>query len=83
MALTNVAAGVKVENDGQGTVTANGQEVASEGGEVTTPAPKPDPSPEPDPEPASRTRKARVRQKRGQRVRESRSRRNGFFLSCG
>lgn len=51
MALTNVAAGVKVENDGQGTVTANGQEVASEGGEVTIPAPKPEPEPEPDPEP--------------------------------
>ena len=51
MALTNVAAGVKVENAGQGTVTANGQEVASEGGEVTIPAPKPEPEPEPDPEP--------------------------------
>lgn len=51
MALTNVAAGVKVENDGQGTVTANGQEVASEGGEVTIPAPKPEPEPEPEPEP--------------------------------
>lgn len=51
MALTNVAAGVKVENDGQGTVTANGQEVASEGGEVTIPAPKPEPEPEPEPDP--------------------------------
>ena len=48
MALTGVAAGVKVENDGQGTVTANGQEVASEGGEVTIPAPKPEPEPEPE-----------------------------------
>lgn len=51
MALTNVAAGVVVKNNGQGTVTANGQEVASGGGEVTIPAPKPEPDPEPDPEP--------------------------------
>ena len=51
MALTNVAAGVKVENDGQGTVTANGQEVAAGGGEVTIPAPEPEPEPEPEPDP--------------------------------
>lgn len=51
MALTNVAAGVKVENDGQGTVTANGQEVAAGGGEVTIPAPEPKPEPKPEPEP--------------------------------
>lgn len=56
MALTNVAAGVKVENDGQGTVTANGQKVAAGGGEVTIPAPEP----EPEPEPRTRARKARV-----------------------
>ena len=43
--FTDVAAGVKVENDGQGTVTANGQEVAS-GGEVTIPEPEPEPEPE-------------------------------------
>ena len=51
MALTGVAAGVQVKNDGQGTVTANGQEVASGGGEVTIPAPEPKPEPEPEPEP--------------------------------
>lgn len=50
MALTNIQPGVTVKNDGQGTVTANGQEVAPEG-EVTIPAPKPEPEPEPDPEP--------------------------------
>lgn len=49
MALTDVAAGVQVKNDGQGTVTANGQEVAS-GGEVKIPEPEPKPEPEPEPE---------------------------------
>ena len=44
-AFTNVAAGVRVANDGNGTVSANGQEVAT-GGEVTIPEPKPEPEPE-------------------------------------
>lgn len=48
--FTDVAAGVVVKNNGRGTVTANGQEVAPEG-EVTIPAPKPEPEPEPEPEP--------------------------------
>lgn len=49
-AFTDVAAGVQVKNDGQGTVTANGQEVAPEG-EVTIPEPEPKPEPKPEPEP--------------------------------
>lgn len=44
-AFTGVAAGVRVANDGNGTVSANGQEVAT-GGEVTIPEPKPEPEPE-------------------------------------
>ncbi len=48
-AFTGVAAGVQVKNDGNGTVTANGQEVAS-GGEVKIPEPEPKPEPEPEPE---------------------------------
>lgn len=51
MALTGIRPGVAVKNDGQGTVTANGQEVTSEGGEVTIPAPEPEPEPKPEPEP--------------------------------
>lgn len=50
MGLTDIQPGVTVKNDGQGTVTANGQEVAPEG-EVTIPAPEPKPEPEPEPEP--------------------------------
>lgn len=50
MNLTNIQPGVAVKNDGQGTVTANGQEVAPEG-EVTIPEPEPKPEPEPEPEP--------------------------------
>ena len=49
MGLTDIQPGVTVKNDGQGTVTANGQEVAA-GGEVTIPAPEPKPEPEPEPE---------------------------------
>ena len=50
MNLTNIQPGVAVKNDGQGTVTANGQEVAPEG-EVTIPEPEPKPEPKPEPEP--------------------------------
>lgn len=49
MDLTDIQPGVAVKNDGQGTVTANGQEVAT-GGEVTIPEPEPKPEPEPEPE---------------------------------
>ena len=47
MNLTNIQPGVTVKNDGNGTVSANGQEVTA-GGEVTIPEPKPEPEPEPE-----------------------------------
>lgn len=47
MGLTDIQPGVTVKNDGQGTVTANGQEVAA-GGEVKIPEPEPKPEPEPE-----------------------------------
>lgn len=50
MELTDIQPGVAVKNDGTGTVSANGQEVAS-GGEVTIPEPEPKPEPKPEPEP--------------------------------
>ena len=49
MALTDIQPGVTVKNDGQESVTANGQEVAA-GGEVKIPEPEPKPEPEPEPE---------------------------------